>query len=97
MNGGFEVDHEALTALGSHLSGLRGQFESGEGVIEPLIGTISHSGLKGALQSFATNWSDERKNLDGRMQQVAEHATRAGQTYAKGDSVTASGFKDGGH
>ena len=97
MTGGFEVDDQGLTALGGHLSALRGQFESGSGVIEPLLSTISHPGLKGALQSFATDWSDERKKLDGRIQQVAEHATKAGQTYAKGDSVTASGFKARGH
>lgn len=95
MGGGFEVDDEGLTALGGHLSALRGQFESGDGVIQPLLGTISHPALKGALQAFATDWSNERKKLDGRIQQTAEHATKAGQTYAKGDSVTASGFRSG--
>jgi hypothetical protein len=93
MAGGFEVDDEALTQLGTHLSDLRGQFQSGDGVIDPLLGTISDPSLKGALQSFATDWSNERQKLDGRMQQVAEHATKAGQTYSKGDSVTASGFE----
>lgn len=97
MNGGFEVDDQALTQLGSHLSALRGQFESGDGVIQPLLGTISHPGLKGALQSFATDWSNERQKLDGRIQQVADHATQAGQTYSKGDTTTASGFKTRGH
>jgi len=97
MDGGFEVDDQALTALGGHLSSLRGQFESGDGVIDPLLGTISHPGLKAALQGFATDWSNERKKLDGNIQQVAQHATKAGQTYAKGDSATASGFKNRGH
>jgi hypothetical protein len=93
MQGGFEVDDQALTTLGGHLSALRGQFESGDGVIQPLLDTISNPALKGALQSFATDWSDERKKLDSRIQLVADHATKAGQTYAKGDSTTASGFK----
>lgn len=97
MSGGFEVDDQALTDLGTHLSNLQGQFASGEGVIEPLLGTISDSGLHGALSSFATNWSDERKKLDSRMQAAASYATQAGATYAKGDSGTAKGFEQGGH
>lgn len=93
MTGGFTVDDQALTALGTHLSTLRSQFESGDGVIEPLLAAISHPDLHGALSAFATDWSDERKKLDARIAQVANSATGSGKTYTKADSVMASGFK----
>lgn len=85
MSNGFVVDYEGLMNLGQQLANLRGEFSKGSDAIGPLLGTISDSGLRGALDSFTTNWSWERAKLTENLNKAAGFAVEAATVYQKTD------------
>ena len=92
---GFLVDYDSLMNLGQQLANLRGEFSAGADSIAPLLGTISDSGLRGALHSFTTNWSDERAKLVDTLDRSAGFAIEAATAYRTGDTDSAQIFSGG--
>lgn len=91
---GFTVDYVALGDLAQQLANLRGEFEQGDDALAPLLGALSHDGLRGRLGDFAENWSDKRQGIVERLDQVAGFAQAAADAYRGIDEAYAVGFGD---
>jgi hypothetical protein len=85
-----DVDYVKLASLGTQLGDLKGEFDSGDSAISPLLGTISDSGLRSALKNFTDNWSDARRKLDNNLTQASSFAVAAGHAYRNVDETNAS-------
>ena len=80
--GQYEHDVGQLEDLASRLSGLRDEFN---GLGDRLRGyevVVGHGDVSGALSRFASNWSDKRKDLGEKLDQLSGYVTTAAESYA---------------
>ncbi len=89
----FEVDVAALRDMASRLKGLKEEFESQEDVLsgEDAVGSPE---VAGALDDFANNWSDKRKQLGEMLQEVAGYAQLAADAYQETEEGLTTSIED---
>lgn len=90
--GGFTVDYDALSDMVSVLNGLKDEFEGLEDEMEPYREAAGHDGVSGAMDSFASNWSDDREEIVEVMEQVGEYGQGAADGYRDSDEGLGNEF-----
>ncbi|HWC14897.1 MAG TPA: hypothetical protein VG929_09915 [Actinomycetota bacterium] len=77
-----EVDVAALRAMAGRLKGLKEAFESQDALVSGSADAFGSPEISGALQDFADNWSDARKELGQMLEEVAGYTLMAADAYA---------------
>lgn len=93
---GFAVDYRKLAEVAQSLADLRGELAQGADAVAPLLGTLSHDGLRRELAAFAKNWSDRKADITKRLDQVAGFARAAAIAYRSADEGGAAAFSGAG-
>ena len=78
----FSVDVASVQDLAARLRGLKQEFEGLEDAVAGYEGDLGSAELADALDGFASNWSDKRKELVRPLDEVAGYAAAAAEAYA---------------
>jgi hypothetical protein len=81
----INVDYDALGDMAGRLLGLKGEFDDAETTMDGYSDAIDHGDLSGELSSFATNWSDKKKDVGSRIEEVSGMASGASECYGGAD------------
>ncbi len=79
----LEVELSALRDMAGRLKGLKNEFESQDSKVSGFEDALGAPEVAGALDDFANNWSDKRKELAEMLEQVAGYATLAADAYTE--------------
>lgn len=77
----IKVDYNALSDMAGRLMGLKQEFDGSETTMEGYNAAIDHGDLSGELHTFATNWSDKKKDVGKRIEEVSGMASGASDCY----------------
>lgn len=77
----IRVDVLELLYLAGRLRGLQEEFDSLQDVLKGYESAVGSARIADRLESFATNWSDRRKEVGRRIDNVAGYAARAAEAY----------------
>lgn len=80
--GQYEHEVGQLQDLASRLSGLRDEFNGLGDRMRGYEAAVGHPDVAGALGRFATNWSDKRKDLSEKLDQLSGYVKIAAESYA---------------
>lgn len=78
----FSVDVASVQDLAARLRGLKQEFEGLEDAVAGYEGDLGSAELADALDGFASNWSEKRKELVRQLDEVAGYAAAAAEAYA---------------
>ncbi len=88
----FEVDVAALRDLASRLKGLKEEFESQEDVVSGHEDAVGSDRVAGALEEFASNWSDKREEISKLLEESAGFVDMAADAYGTNEEQLSSGI-----
>lgn len=94
MSEGFAVDYDALDDMATVLEGLKDEFEGLEDSVGPYRDAAGHEDVSGALDTFATNWSDDRDEMIEIMGQASEYGHGAAEGYRCTDDEIAGQYSN---
>jgi hypothetical protein len=77
----IKVDYDALSDMAGRLMGLKQEFDGAETTMEGYGDALDHGDLSGELHTFATNWSDKKKDVGTRIEEVSGMASGASDCY----------------
>ncbi|MGH9247018.1 MAG: hypothetical protein ACRD29_22405 [Acidimicrobiales bacterium] len=89
----FTVDYRALDEMAGQLMGLTCEFDGLEDVVEGYQAAVGHDRLADRLDSFASNWSDERRKMKESMEAVAGYADAAADAYRDTEGQLCDAFE----
>lgn len=78
----FSVDLASVQDLAARLRGLKQQFEGLEDDMEATAAVLGSPEVADALEAFASNWSDKRRQIVRELDEVAGYAVAAADAYA---------------
>jgi len=90
----FEVDVAELRDMAGRLKGLKEEFESQEDTVSGYDDAVGSNEVAGALEEFANNWSDKRRELAEKLEEVAGYASMAADAYHQTEGDLASSIDD---
>ncbi len=89
----FEVDVAALRDMSARLKGLKDEFESQEDTVRGYEEAVGSPEIAGALDDFADNWSDKRKEIGEMLENVAGYAQMAADAYRETEDQLSSSMQ----
>jgi hypothetical protein len=94
MAGGGElsVNYDALEDLGTVLDGLKDEFDGMRDHMEQYRDHAGHDGVRDKMKRVGKNWSDDRKKIVARMEEVSAFAVAAAEAYRETDRELANEF-----
>ena len=90
----LEVDIAALRNMAGRLKGLKEEFESQDALTSGHQHAVGSPEIAGALDDFADNWSDKRKELGEMLEEVAGYAVMAADAYAETEQALAANIDE---
>lgn len=93
MSNGYTVDYVALGDMAGVLMGLKDEFGGVEDQIDGYRPAMGHDGVSDALGSFSSNWSDDRRKILEKLENVAGFASQAATCYADTDQAICDGLR----
>ena len=79
----FSASVTDLRDMAGRLRGLQEEFNDQEDLISDHAGAAGSDEVDGALEDFASNWSDKREECSEMLQEVAGYAQIAADGYAQ--------------
>ena len=89
----FAVDVAALRDMSARLKGLKEDFESQEDTVHGYEDAVGAPEIAGALDDFADNWSDKRKELAEMLENVAGYSQMAADAYQETEEQLSSSMQ----
>ena len=77
----YSVQIEALDELASRLKGLQNGFNTQGGLVSRYEDSVGSEDIAAALNDFARNWSDKRRELSKMLQEAAGYVLYAAAAY----------------
>ena len=96
MTESIKVDIQALSDMAAKLRALRDEFNGMGNTIHGFEEAVGHHRVSGKLEDFAGNWSEKREKLVKLIDDIANYADSAAQTYCQLETQMSSGFSQGG-
>jgi hypothetical protein len=90
----FKVTPSALAELSQALLTLKGEFEGMEDYIGRYESAVAHGRVKDKLGGFADNWSDRRREVLKKLDEVASYADVAAQAYSEAETQLSAHYDE---
>lgn len=95
MSETIKVDITALGDMATHLTALTHEFESIAAVIGGYQDAVGSAEIAHQLDEFAHNWSEKRKEIIRKMEEVAGYAASAASSYTTVEGDLACHYRGG--
>jgi len=90
--GTIRVDPDRIDDLARELRGLRDEFASLECRVDDYEQAVGHRRVADQLDELASNWSDARGEIVGRLESLAAACAQVAKTYREQEAHLAGGM-----
>ena len=90
----LEVELAALRDMAYSLKELKHEFENQDAQVSGYDDAVGSPEIAGALDDFASNWSDKRKELGEMLEQVAGYAMLAHDAYSETEQTLSANIEE---
>lgn len=86
----LKVDYQLLDSIESSLSSLQSEFQNIQAQTGSYDGAMGSGAVASAMDGFAGNWNDHRKNLISSIQNLGKMVSETKQQFQKTDKKLSS-------
>lgn len=86
----LKVDYQLLDSIESSLSNLQSEFQNIQAQTGSYDGAMGSGAVASAMDGFAGNWNDHRKNLISSIQNLGKMVSETKQQFQKTDKKLSS-------